>query len=42
VKRWLNAPVERADGTLMERTEGTPQGSVVTPLTQKVTSSSNV
>jgi RNA-directed DNA polymerase len=32
VKRWLNAPVERADGTLMERTEGTPQGSVVSPL----------
>jgi len=32
VKRWLNAPVERADGTLMERTKGTPQGSVVSPL----------
>ena len=32
VKRWLRAPVERADGTCMERTQGTPQGSVVSPL----------
>lgn len=32
VKRWLNAPVERVDGTRMERTKGTPQGSVVSPL----------
>lgn len=32
VKRWLNAPVERADGTRVERTKGTPQGSVVSPL----------
>lgn len=32
VKRWLNAPVELADGTRMERTKGTPQGSVVSPL----------
>ena len=32
VKRWLTAPVERADGTLIERTKGTPQGSVVSPL----------
>ena len=32
VKRWLRAPVERADGTRMERTQGTPQGSVVSPL----------
>lgn len=32
VKRWLTAPVERTDGTLIERTKGTPQGSVVSPL----------
>jgi RNA-directed DNA polymerase len=32
VGRWLRAPVERADGTLMERTKGTPQGGVVSPL----------
>jgi group II intron reverse transcriptase/maturase len=32
VKRWLKAPVERADGTHIERTKGTPQGSVVSPL----------
>jgi RNA-directed DNA polymerase len=32
VKRWLQAPVEREDGTRMERTRGTPQGSVISPL----------
>jgi group II intron reverse transcriptase/maturase len=32
VKRWLKAPAERTDGTRMERTKGTPQGSVVSPL----------
>ncbi|MFK4535069.1 retron-type reverse transcriptase [Bradyrhizobium ottawaense] len=32
VKRWLQAPVEREDGTLVERTRGTPQGSSVSPL----------
>ena len=32
VKRWLRAPVERLDGTLMERTKGTPQGGVASPL----------
>jgi RNA-directed DNA polymerase len=32
VGRWLRAPVERSDGTLMERTKGTPQGGVVSPL----------
>ena len=31
VGRWLRAPVAHADGTLRERTRGTPQGSVVTP-----------
>ena len=32
VGRWLRAPVERADGTQEERTRGTPQGSVASPL----------
>ncbi|WP_353832237.1 reverse transcriptase domain-containing protein [Mesorhizobium sp.] len=31
VKRWLRAPAEQEDGTLVERTCGTPQGSVVAP-----------
>jgi RNA-directed DNA polymerase len=33
VGRWLRAPVEPPDGTLVERTKGTPQGGVVTPPT---------
>src|SRR3954471_16797670 len=32
VGRWLRAPVEHPDGTRVERTKGTPQGGVVTPL----------
>src|SRR2546426_714644 len=32
IARWLRAPVERADGTLEQRTRGTPQGGVVSPL----------
>ncbi len=32
VGRWLRAPLERSDRTLMERTNGTPQGVVVSPL----------
>jgi hypothetical protein len=32
IGRWLRAPVECADGTLVERTKGTPQGGVVSPL----------
>jgi RNA-directed DNA polymerase len=32
VKRWLAAPLETADGTLVERTMGTPQGSAVSPV----------
>ena len=38
IARWLRAPVQRPDGTLEQRTRGTPQGGVVTPRTQKVTS----
>jgi len=36
IARWLRAPVQKADGTLEQRTRGTPQGGVATPLTQKV------
>ncbi|MGY1873962.1 reverse transcriptase domain-containing protein [Nocardia gipuzkoensis] len=32
VKRWLRAPVQQADGTLLERTRGTPQGASVSPV----------
>ncbi len=32
VARWLRAPVQRPDGTLQERTKGTPQGGVASPL----------
>jgi RNA-directed DNA polymerase len=36
IERWLKAPMVQEDGTTIERTRGTPQGGVVTPLTQKV------
>jgi len=42
IERWLTAPMAQEDGTIIERSRGTPQGGVVTPLTQKVTSSLNV
>jgi RNA-directed DNA polymerase len=32
VERWLNAPVQREDGSLEERTKGSPQGAVISPL----------
>ena len=32
VKRWLKAPSQSADGTLVDRTKGTPQGGVISPL----------
>jgi RNA-directed DNA polymerase len=35
-ERWLKAPLQRADGMRQERSAGTPQGGVATPLTQKV------
>lgn len=34
VDRWLRAPVQQADGTLIERDCGTPQGSAVSPVLQ--------
>ena len=39
IERWLTAPMDK-DGINIERTRGTPQGGVMTPLTQKVTSPS--
>ncbi len=32
VERWLKAPVQLMDGTIEERTRGTPQGGVISPL----------
>ena len=32
LKRWLTAPLQLADGTLVERNRGTPQGGVVSPV----------
>lgn len=32
IERWLKAPVQRQDGSLQERTKGSPQGAVVSPL----------
>ncbi len=31
VERWLKAPAQLEDGTLVERDKGTPQGGVITP-----------
>lgn len=32
VQRWLVAPLQQADGTLVERDRGTPQGSAISPV----------
>jgi group II intron reverse transcriptase/maturase len=32
VKRWLVAPLQQPDGTLVQRDRGTPQGSAISPL----------
>ena len=32
VERWLKAPLQLSEGTLRERTRGTPQGGVVSPV----------
>jgi RNA-directed DNA polymerase len=32
IERWLTAPLQLKDGTLVQRTRGTPQGGVVSPL----------
>ncbi len=31
VERWLKAPMQRSDGTLVPRVKGTPQGSPISP-----------
>jgi len=33
IERWLKAPVQMEDGSVVQRTSGTPQGGVVTPPT---------
>lgn len=32
IERWLKAGVEQADGSIVARTKGTPQGGVISPL----------
>src|ERR1019366_9111768 len=32
IERWLTAPMQLEDGTRVERTRGTPQGGVVSPV----------
>jgi RNA-directed DNA polymerase len=32
IERWLKAPLQQTDGSLVERTKGTPQGGVVSPV----------
>jgi len=32
VERWLKAPFQMPDGTIVERTAGTPQGGVISPV----------
>jgi group II intron reverse transcriptase/maturase len=32
IERWLTAPMQHEDGTLIERSCGTPQGGVVSPI----------
>lgn len=40
VQRWLEAPLQRQDGTVVARVKGTPQGSANTPPTQWAISAS--
>ena len=32
IERWLTAPLKKADGEIVERKQGTPQGGVISPL----------
>jgi RNA-directed DNA polymerase len=36
IERWLKAPLQMKDGTLMERNCGSPQGSVISPLISNI------
>jgi RNA-directed DNA polymerase len=36
VERWLKAPAQLPDGTLVERSKGTPQGGVISPLLSNI------
>ncbi|HEY9013722.1 MAG TPA: reverse transcriptase domain-containing protein [Gemmatimonadales bacterium] len=36
VRRWLAAPIQQPDGSLVERDRGTPQGSAISPLLANV------
>jgi retron-type reverse transcriptase len=38
IQRWLKAPMQMPDGTLVAREKGTPQGSPMTAPTQWATS----
>ena len=32
IRRWLQAPVQHPDGSIEQKTQGTPQGGVISPL----------
>ncbi|MDP3510782.1 MAG: group II intron reverse transcriptase/maturase [Candidatus Melainabacteria bacterium] len=36
VERWLKAPMQSQDGTLVSRDKGSPQGSVISPLLSNI------
>ena len=32
IERWLKAPLQKTDGTIVERNKGVPQGSIIGPV----------
>lgn len=36
IERWIKAPLELADGTRINRTSGTPQGGVISPILSNI------